>query len=206
MKSIAIVDVDETLFGFNDALRECALSHGYPFPTMKECTHWNAIYDFIPKDEVIKLFDHIHEHQCDYPPFPDAKDFLKFMKKHFFVIIASHRHPDHAPMLIEWLKVHDLIYNTVNVSFDKTRLFVSPSVKVVVDDRDETLRIAMDKGIVAVGLRRPWNQNSKDRDYLLFESLPEIQEYIEKNVIGGTKCLNYTGTSVHGSTTLMNVE
>jgi hypothetical protein len=184
-KQIAIVDVDEILWGFNDALRTCALSHGYGFPTIEQCTHWNSVYEFIPKPEAIKLFDEVHEHQCEYAPFPDAKGFLKFMKKHFWVVIASHRSPDHMPQLREWLYKNSLDYNMIDVSFDKTRLFKNPNVKVVVDDRDETLRIAMDAGLVALGLRRPWNQNSKDRDYLLFESLPEIEEYIKKNVLRG---------------------
>jgi hypothetical protein len=185
MKPVAIVDVDETLFGFNAALRDCAISHGYRFPTMKECTSWGAIYNFIPKPEAIKLFDEVHENQMAYAPFPDAKGFLRFMKKHFWVVIASHRNQDHEPQLREWLQTNGLVYNIIVVSFDKTVLFDNSQVKVVVDDRDETLRIAMDKGLVAVGLRRPWNENSDDRDYLLFESLPEIQTYIEKNVIGG---------------------
>lgn len=181
----AVIDVDEILWGFNNALRECAVSHGYRFPTMKECTHWGAIYDFIPKDEAIKLFDEVHEHQCDYAPFPDAKEFLRFMAGNFFVIIASHRNPDHEPQLKEWLRENGLMYDRIDVSFDKTRLFSDRRVKVVVDDRDETLRIAMDAGITAVGLRRPWNENSTDRKYVLLESLTEIQTYIKKNVLGG---------------------
>lgn len=184
IKPIAIVDVDEILWGFNDALRDLALSRGYRFPTREECVHWGSVYDFIPKPEAIKLFDEVHENQCGYAPFPDAKDFLAFMRKHFYVLIASHRNQDHTPMLMDWLRINELEYDGLNVSFDKTKLFSIPGTKVVVDDRDETLRIAMDAGLVAVGLRRPWNENSKDRDYLLFESLPEIEEYIEKNVIG----------------------
>ena len=182
---VAVVDVDEILWGFNDALRACAVSHGYHFPTMKECTHWGAIYDFIPKREAIELFDEVHEHQCDYAPFPYAREFLWFMRKHFYVIIASHRNTDHKPQLREWLRKNGMAYDKIDVSFDKTRLFSDRMVKVVVDDRDETLRIAMDAGITAVGLRRPWNENSKDRKYLLFETLPEIQQYIENNVLGG---------------------
>ena len=184
-RQICICDVDETLFGFNSALRACAISHGYRFPTMEECTHWNAVYDFIPKHEAIKLFDEVHKHQCDYAPYPDAKEFLHFMWKHFYVIIASHRDTDHEPQLREWLRMNDLLYDKIDVSFDKTRLFTNPLVKVVVDDRDETLRIAMDAGITAIGLRRPWNENSKDRKYVLLESLPDILEYIEENVLGG---------------------
>jgi len=83
------------------------------------------------------------------------------------------------------LRKNGMAYDKIDVSFDKTRLFSDRMVKVVVDDRDETLRIAMDAGITAVGLRRPWNENSKDRKYLLFETLPEIQQYIENNVLGG---------------------
>jgi hypothetical protein len=191
---ICICDVDETLFGFNNALRECAVSHGYRFPTMKECTHWEAIYDFIPKDEAIKLFDEVHEHQCDYAPFPDAKDFLNFMNKHFDVIIASHRKKEFFPELQKWMVKNHLMYDQIDVSFDKTKLFSLSRVKVVIDDRDETLRIAMDAGLTALGLRRPWNENANDRNYLLFETLTDIQAYIETNVIGkGETVMYYKG-------------
>jgi hypothetical protein len=88
-------------------------------------------------------------------------------------------------MLMDWLRTNELEYDGLNVSFDKTKLFFNSATKIVVDDRDETLRIAMDAGLVAVGLRRPWNQNSKDRDYVLFESLPEIERYIENTVLWG---------------------
>jgi hypothetical protein len=189
MKMIAIVDVDETLWGFNSALRECALSHGYPFPTMKECNSWGAIYDFIPKPEAIKLFDEVHENQLKYAPFPDAKEFLEFMCHHFYVIVASHRNPDHLPQLKDWLEINKLKHNEISVSFDKTVLFDNPKVAVVIDDRDETLSIAMDRGKIAVGLRRPWNQNAvhkanyKGKEYdvplVLFESLTEIKDWLE---------------------------
>lgn len=183
MKNISIIDVDETLFGFNDALRDCALSHGYPFPTVEQCTHWNSVYDFIPKPEAIKLFDEVHDNQCQYAPFPDARGFLWFMRKHFYVIIASHRNSNSLMELKRWLKIYALPHDEVHVSFDKSELFSNPRARIVIDDRDETLRKGMDAGLVALGLRRPWNQNSKDRDYLLFGSLGEIKMYIETNVL-----------------------
>lgn len=190
MKRTAVIDVDEILWGFNDALRECAISHGYRFPTKSECTHWAAIYDFIPKPEAIKLFDEVHERQVDYPPFPDAQDFLRFMRKYFYVIIASHRNPDHLPQLKQWLEINKLEHDEIFVSFDKTVLFDNPNVVIVVDDRDETLGIALDHEKISVGLRRPWNQNSYHtvelRDgkkyqvpYVLFNSLTEIRDFLE---------------------------
>jgi len=189
MKMKAVVDVDETLWGFNNALRECALSHGYPFPTMDECNNWGAIYDFIPKPDAIKLFDEVHLNQLNYPPFPEAQEFLKFMCKNFYVIIASHRNPDHLPQLKDWLEINNLEHDDIFISFDKTVLFADPQVVVVVDDRDETLDIALNHKKVAVGLRRPWNQNFKRKvEYnnkmyevplVLFDTLPEIQKFLE---------------------------
>jgi hypothetical protein len=156
---------------------------------MKECSSWGAIYDFIPKPEAIKLFDEVHENQLNFAPFPDAQDFLKFMHKHFYVIIASHRNPKQLPQLKDWLEINKLEHDEINVSFDKTVLFDNPKVAVVVDDRDETLSIAMDHGKIAVGLKRPWNQNAvhkakyKDKDYedplVLFDSLTEIKDWLE---------------------------
>jgi hypothetical protein len=177
-KPVAIVDVDETLWGFNDALRECALSHGYNLPTKEQCTHWGSVYEFVPKPEAIKLFDEVHDHQLDFAPFTDAKEFLEFMHKNFHVIIASHRDPNGLPMLEQWLHIHNLPYDEIFVGFDKTVLFDNPRAVVVVDDRDETLSIAMDRGMVAVGLRRPWNQ-SHEVDLVLFDNLVDIKRFLE---------------------------
>ncbi|HPE06210.1 MAG TPA: hypothetical protein PLW50_00660 [Smithellaceae bacterium] len=187
-KPIIIVDVDETLWAFNDALRECAESHGYKFPTRAQCTEWGSIYKYIPKPEAIKLFDEVHEHQLDFAPFPDAREFLDTVRKQFYVIVASHRDPSGMSVLKEWLDKYNLYYDDVFVGFDKTVLFKDPNVAVVVDDRDETLIIAKEHGLIAVGLRRPWNEHSfsvythYDKSFevplLLYDNLMQIADFL----------------------------
>jgi beta-phosphoglucomutase-like phosphatase (HAD superfamily) len=187
-RPIAIIDVDETLWAFNDALRKCAESHGYPFPTRAQCTEWGSIYKYIPKPDAIKLFDEVHEHQLDFEPYPDAKTFLDIMRKRFYVIVASHRDPSGINMLKEWLDKHDLYYDHVFVGFDKTVLFDDPNAAVVVDDRDETLIAGLKRGMIAVGLRKPWNEkaftvyehNNKTSDVplLLYDNLMQIADFL----------------------------
>ena len=90
-KPIAIIDCDETLWGFNTALHALARDKGIKLPKIEECDHWDALYVHAPREAVIPLFDEIHANQCSDLPFSDAKPFLEFMKKRFYVVIASHR-------------------------------------------------------------------------------------------------------------------
>ena len=48
MKPIAIVDVDETLWGFNTALHALARDKGIKLPKVEECDHWDSLVQACP--------------------------------------------------------------------------------------------------------------------------------------------------------------
>jgi FMN phosphatase YigB (HAD superfamily) len=194
-KPIAIVDVDETLWAFHDAVFATGSEMGVRIPKRRECTGWEAIYKYSGQDQVIEVFNRVHSHQCSYNPYPYAEQFLKFMKSKFHVIIASHRKDEYRAELVEWLKIHDLVYDEVVVSSDKTSMFDNPRVAVVVDDRADTINAALAKNKIGVGLRKPWNTCSEYSSMTLFDNLEDIQDFLE--------CYQKTFTtwSGHGSET-----
>jgi hypothetical protein len=178
MKPIAIVDVDETLFPFNTVLHALARDKGIKLPTVEECDHWDALYQYAPRETVIPLFDEIHANQCSYLPFADAKPFLEFMKKKFYVVIASHRNSKYRFELLDWLHMNNLVYDEVFITHNKEDLFNNQRVTHVVDDKGETLITAQKRGKIALGLSKPWNRKIVPQE-ILFDSLSDIQWYIQ---------------------------
>jgi hypothetical protein len=185
MKPIAIVDVDETISPFNTVLHALAREKGIKLPAGGDCDHWDSLYKYAPKEVVVPLFDEIHANQCSYSPFPDAKQFLSFMKNRFYVVIASHRKPEYEPELVEWLDMNGLVYDKVIVTRNKESMFLDPRVTHVVDDKAETIISALKLGKTAFGLSRPWNRKFVDSMFL-FDSLTDIEEHIKSNRVAKT--------------------
>ena len=98
---------------------------------------------------------------------------LKEMDIH--IIIASHREKGTLNATVNWLKKNDLAFDEIHLSHDKTVLF--DDCWAVVDDSPLTLEKAARAGIIATGLKMPWN---KHQDYTLFHSLPEVLHFLKE--------------------------
>jgi hypothetical protein len=174
----AVIDVDEILWSFSKAFYDEIKLHGYDVPVPDEWDHWSIFWLWLPKQEAFLIFDVIHGRQSKYAPYKDAKEFLtKLRNMGYYIIIASHRNPDLKDELIKWLDTYELPYDELHVSFDKTVLFDDPCIKLVVDDRPETLVKAKDAGKIAVGLMKPWNRRCGK--LMLFKTLQDITEYLK---------------------------
>ena len=189
-KPIAIVDVDETLWAFHDAVSNTARDLGVKIPKRSECTGWETIFNLDGKEAVIKVFDTVHSQQCSYKPYPDAESFLKWLKTRFYVVVASHRGQSYRYELMDWMKMNNLVYDEIHVSMDKTELFGNPRVEIVIDDRADTIFSALKHGKIGIGLRKPWNQNAIYHEncsgdiqpgvpLTLFDTLTDIQDFLE---------------------------
>jgi hypothetical protein len=173
-----VVDVDETLWSFSRAFYNSVRRHGYDIPVPKEWHYWSIFWLYIPKKDAFPIFDEIHSHQTNYKPYADARKFLKSLHKMGYeIIIASHRNPKYKDELRKWLDKNKLPYDYIHTSYDKTALFDDPEIKIVVDDRSETLEIALKKGKVALGLVKPWNKKC-GAHLNLFETLTDIGNHI----------------------------
>jgi hypothetical protein len=76
-----------------------------------------------------------------------------------------------------WLVKHELAFDEVHLSFDKTVL-IDDNCHVVVDDAPHILETAAKRGVTAAGLLFPWNRDSKNNGYKLCTNFEGILRYI----------------------------
>ena len=180
MRKTAIVDIDNTLWHFCDALYVELQKINENFPIPDRWTHWDMWEGHCSIDEFIGAVNAVHlkQHSDKYLPYPEAKEFLSSLKEHgYHVTIASHRSPEYRKQTEIWLEKHNLIYDELHLSFHKTRLF-DRFTDVVVDDAPQVLERAVGKGVMATGLLFPWNREYAKNGFRLFDNLDEILAHI----------------------------
>ncbi len=180
MPKIAVVDIDNTLWQFCDALYERLRKVNENFPSPESWTHWDLWEGYCSEADFSSAVNAVHLNQDSdsYLPYPEAKDFLINLKANdYHITIASHRSPDYRKQTEKWLEMHGLVYNELHLSFDKTRLF-DKSTDVVVDDAPQVLEKAVEAGVMAAGLLFPWNQAYSDNGFRLFNNLNDILSHI----------------------------
>jgi beta-phosphoglucomutase-like phosphatase (HAD superfamily) len=176
----AIIDIDNTLWHFCDALYEELRKINKNFPIPDRWAHWDMWETYCSLDEFMGAVNavHLNQHNDKYVPYPEAKEFLSTLKEHgYHITIASHRSPDYRKQTEIWLERHSLVYDELHLSFHKTRLF-DRFTDVVVDDAPQVLERAVDRGVMATGLMFPWNRDYANNGFRLFENLNEILEHI----------------------------
>lgn len=180
MAKTAIIDIDNTLWQFCDALYEELRKVNKDFPTTDNWTHWDLWEGYCTEEDFFRAVNQIHAQQDSdrYQPYPEAKGFLSTLKENgYHITIASHRSPDHIKQTERWLATHRLIYDELHLSFDKTTLFDRCRC-VVVDDSPIVLEKALESGAMATGLLFPWNRAYSDNGFGLFDNLNEVLKHI----------------------------
>jgi FMN phosphatase YigB (HAD superfamily) len=180
MQKKAIVDIDNTLWHFCDALYENLIVLNGSFPHPDKWEHWDFWERYCSEEIFYEAVESIHFNQDNesYLPYPEAENFLSTLKEHgYHVTIASHRSPVFRSQTEKWLAKHNLCYDELHLSFEKTRLFDS-STTLVVDDAPQILEKAVAQGALAAGLLFPWNRSCTDRGFALFNSLDEVLVHI----------------------------
>jgi hypothetical protein len=180
MHKRAIVDIDNTLWHFCDALYEQLRKINKSFPTPDSWIHWDLWEGYCTMDDFYNAVNAIHFNQDSnsHLPYPESKDFLINLKEsNYHITIASHRSPDYRKQTEKWLKKHGLVYDELHLSFHKTQLF-DKSADVVVDDAPQVLEKAVEKGLMATGLMFPWNREYTDNGFRLFKNLNDVLSHI----------------------------
>ncbi len=178
---IAIIDIDNTLWQFCDAFYEELAKINPAFPQVEQWTTWNFFEGYCTEEEFLGAVDAVHVKQDSdrYQPYPEARGFLRSLKEEGYrVVIASHRRPEMQGPAERWLKKHDLQFDELHLSFDKTVLFKNAAV--VVDDAPHTLEKAVAHKAIGAGLLFPWNRNYSGNGFGLFDNLNEVLEYVLK--------------------------
>jgi hypothetical protein len=182
MPKKAIVDIDNTLWHFCDALYDNLVALNGSFPSPDKWEHWDFWERYCSAQIFYGAVEAVHQNQDHetYLPYPDARNFLTALRENgYHVTIASHRSPEFRNQTEKWLEKHDLRYDELHLSFEKTRLF-DKNTAIVVDDAPQTLEKAVEKGAFSAGLLFPWNRNHTGKGFALFNRLEEILDHIRE--------------------------
>lgn len=176
----AVVDIDNTLWQFCDILYEklTALNNGIPTP--ENWVDWDFYQTYCSDRDFFGAINTIHINQAnaDYLPYPEAKGFLSALKdKGYHIIIASHRLPESREATEKWLSDHELVYDELHLSSDKTVLF-NTHIHVVVDDAPQILEKAVEAGAFGTGLLWAWNRSYANNGFKLCGNLNDILTHI----------------------------
>jgi hypothetical protein len=175
----AVIDIDNTLWQFCDAFYEELQKVNPAFPPPEAWTTWDFFTPFCTEEQFLGAVNRIHFAQDSdrYRPYPESKGFLRRLKDEGYrVVIASHRMSETRGPTERWLRKHELAYDELHLSFDKTVLFGSAAV--VVDDSPQTLEKAVASKAIGAGLLFPWNKAYRGNGFGLFEDLNEVLGYI----------------------------
>jgi hypothetical protein len=176
----AIIDIDNTLWQFCDALYEELKRVNEDFPLPEHWKHWDLWEGYCSKEEFWGAINTVQSNQDNhrYQPYPEARGFLSSLKENgYHITIASHRSPDFRSQTEKWLQMHDLVYDDLHLSYHKTRLF-DMNTTLVVDDSPGVLEKAVESGAMATGLIFPWNRGYADSGFRLFGNLDEVLTHI----------------------------
>lgn len=173
----AIVDVDNTLCDYAPMFYDelCQVN-----PAIPHYTQWNMwdFYDgYMTKNE---FYDCAHMAQMrisECKPINYAEHMLSVLSEHFIIVIASHRKEESRDELVSWLEQNNMVYNSLDISNDKTKLF-DRSTSVVIDDSPIVLTDAYKRGILAAGLSFPWNRHMSEYGIFLGEDLLDVTEHV----------------------------
>ncbi|MBM4147057.1 MAG: hypothetical protein FJ240_12445 [Nitrospira sp.] len=179
-KKKAVIDIDNTLWHFCDALHMRLKKINEAVPPPDDWTEWDFWEDYCSKEEFIIAIQDIQLNQDHerHLPYPEAKGFLRALKKNnFHITIASARTPESIEQTHRWLVKHELVFDDIYLSYDKTVLF-DQKCDLVVDDSPHILEKAVEKGIMAAGLLFPWNRQLANNGFKLLNNLNEISNHI----------------------------
>lgn len=179
-KKKALIDIDNTLWHFCDVLYERLKKINEAIPSPDHWVEWDFWENYCSKEEFLSAIKDIHLSQDDdrHLPYPEAKDFLATLRENdFHITIASHRTPDSIEETYRWLVKHELVFDEIHLSFDKTVL-IDDDCHAVVDDAPHILETAAKMGVIAAGLAFPWNKQHRNNGFKLCRNLDEILRHI----------------------------
>lgn len=160
MRKLAIVDVDDTLWDFDEPLLKILHErHGLPVELHRK---WDWYLDYgITERQFRRAIEYAHDAMALYPAYDGAKTLFAWLNKSGYeVIVASHKPEQLGQGLARWLERRELLpYSGLYTGSDK--LFLIQPGALVIDDKPSTIDYAADLGATAVTLAFPWNEGTK---------------------------------------------
>lgn len=159
MRKLAIVDVDSTLWDFDEPLLKILHErHGLPVELHRA---WDWYLDYgITERQFQAAIRYAHEAMALYDPFPGAQELFAYLdSEHYEVMIATHKPSQGGQELARWLERRNLEpYSGLYTGSDK--LFLIEPKALVIDDKPTTINYAAGVGAIPVTLKYPWNDGS----------------------------------------------
>ncbi len=176
----AVIDIDNTLWHFCDVLYDQLRVKNPAVPAPEHWVNWDFWIQYFSEEDFWTAINQIHLNQDNdaHLPYNEAGEFLATLKNHnYHIVIASHRTEESYPQTKRWLSKHNLIFDSLHLSYDKIVLF-DDTCHIVIDDSPYVLEKAIEKGIKVSGLSFPWNKTSQNNSLKLFNNLNGVLSFI----------------------------
>ena len=106
---------------------------------------------------VEQILDYFHKHSIPILPVQHGgKVALEWLKQYYRIVIITARHPDSRPQTLEWLQRHEIPFEELHHSEDKSD--VAEHIALAVDDHPDHVQGYSNQGIPVFLMDQPWNQ------------------------------------------------
>jgi len=130
---------------------------GQPWPQNVYASAGGLDSSALDRNVVEPIFDYFHKHSIPILPVQHGgKVALEWLKQHYRIVIITARRPDSRPQTLEWLQRHEIPFEELHHSADKTD--VAEHITLAVDDHPEHARDYSNQGIPVFLMDQPWNQ------------------------------------------------
>lgn len=104
-----------------------------------------------------EIFDYFHDQSIPtLPVMPGARSALEMLRQQFRIVIITARRPSARPQTLKWLNSHELPFDELHLTGDKTD--VAEGVEFAVDDHPGHVEDYISRGIQVFLMDQPWNQ------------------------------------------------
>lgn len=130
---------------------------GQPWPQNIYASAGGLDGSILDRNLIAQIFDYFHNLSIPILPVQSGgKEALGWLQQHYRIVIITARHPDSRPQTQEWLERHEIPFDELHFSEDKTD--VAEHITLAVDDHPEHVRGYSNRGIPVFLMDQPWNQ------------------------------------------------
>ena len=131
---------------------------GEPWPQNVYASAGGLDRNILDRNLIEKIFDSFHNRAIPILPVQSGgKTAMEWLHQHYRIVIITARHPNSRPQTLEWLHRHEIPFDELHFSGDKTD--VAEHIILAVDDHPEHVQGYSNQGIPVFLMDQPWNQN-----------------------------------------------
>lgn len=176
----ALVDIDDSIAPFGHRWRQRLAEIAPQLPPWP-FDEYGAIDRYVTRPTLDAIILELHHNQLSAGILPGVVELFAWLRANdYAIVIASLRSPLTAKATIDWLQHHQLHFDELHLSSDKTVLFdEEPGIDLVIDDNPHVLAVALERGIPGCALYYPYNAHM---ECPLFATVDEITAWLAANI------------------------